>query len=1138
MEFRILGRLEIAGDTGPVVLRGQKRRGLAALLVVHAGQHLEVERIVDALWDAPNAPGAARTVQAYVSQLRRTIDDPTCSISGESGGYVFVAPADSIDAARFEQLVRRAASLDDPSARLRLLDGALDLWRGTPLDEFDGDWARAERIRLEALRLQAVEQHVEARLELGYHRDMLGELESFVAAQPLDERLWRHLIVAYYRSGRQADALRAYQRVRGTLADELGIEPGPELVALERRVLDQDESLLWVGSHGTGLPKRELPSGTLTFLFTDLGDSTRAWEAHPDEMHACVARHHKITREAIDGHAGHFVKSLGDGVMAVFESAPNAIAAAVDIQLRLDAEDWPVPIAARMGLHTGVARAEDGDYHAPVVNRASRAAAAAHPGQVLVTAATAALAEEWTLDDLGEHELRGLPATRLYQVRAPGLRARFPAPTAPHVVELPNPTTSFIVRDREIVSVAELLDSHRLVTITGAGGCGKTRLAIEVAYRVGGQRRDGARFVDLASVIDDAQVVDAAIDAVGLTGAAFDDDPIERLVACLRERELLLVLDNCEHLLDASAELAMAVTARTTTVSVLATSREPLAIEGEQVYRVPSFASADGISLFAERAAEARADFAVDDTNRGAIADICERLDGIPLAIELAAATVAHLAPAQILERIGDRFRLLTGGRRRVQRHQTLTAALDWSHELLSPSEQVVFRRLAVFAASFSLDAAEAVVDHPDTVERLGSLVGKSLVHVLTDGDRLRYRLLETVRLYAEAKLVDAGEATACRTRQRDWVRSWLEAKPLEERWFGDVDYLAAESANIRMAIEWSAANDDLEALGSIASGVDWSRSEAWRDGFRACRRAWPGPHIGSELELQVCMAMWWLGPIAASPSLEFGDVAVASIPVAADAKRPMHALALAGHGRNLTVPAIRDGDERAAARVVELADAGVALSESFSGPWQKVCCYLAGMAYTGLEQLERAHALFERGAAVDPSGPAYVQLQTALEGYLALTTLLLGDADEALVVARRADARMKAIPTAAVVPYWHHSRDMALIVTLGEAGEQGAARQLLRRYRELQRHNDWKYGTHSVALLGAALAAQRGDWEVASRLLAFGEPGVARSPADWVLNRFTLDRVRDALPRTRRRALREEGRAMSEGDAIALALA
>ena len=473
---------------------------------------------------------------------------------------------------------------------------------------------------------------------------------------------------------------------------------------------------------------------------------------------------------------------------------------------------------------------------------------AAHPGQILVSDAVAALADGVTLLNLGEHRLKGLAPMRLHQVVADGLRRDFPPTSTSTSTGIPAQSTSFVGRRADVAAVGDLLSAHRLVTLTGAGGCGKTRLAIEVALRRANGFSDGVRFVDLAAATDEDAVADAVADALGLAASLGTADDT-RLPSYFAANDLLVVLDNCEHLLSACAVLVDGLLARTGPGRVLATSREPLGLVGEQVVRVPSLEIAsEAVQLFVDRAQAVRANFVADEDARHAIERICDRLDGIPLAIELAAARVAHLAPAEVLERLDDRFRLLTGGQRRVARQATLEATLDWSYSLLDDADKQALRLLAAFPASFPVEAAEHVITTPDALERLASLVTKSLVHVVDAPDGVRYRLLETVRLYAETKLVqDEHEVVRARTRHRDWVRDWLASMPLGQRWLGDDDLLAAGLPSVRAAIEWSTASDELDVAAEIAAGVDWSRTESYSEAERWCRLGLEAPTLRPE---------------------------------------------------------------------------------------------------------------------------------------------------------------------------------------------------------------------------------------------------------------------------------------------------
>jgi predicted ATPase len=605
---------------------------------------------------------------------------------------------------------------------------------------------------------------------------------------------------------------------------------------------------------------------------------------------------------------------------------------------------------------------------------------------------------------------------------------------------------------------------------------------------------------------------------------------------------VLCVLDNCEHVLDASATLSEAVLARPGRTVLLATSREPLGVLGEQVYVVPSLDfDTDAVRLFADRAAEARADFRVDDTQRATISQVCQRLDGIPLAIELAAARIGHLSPTQLLERLDNRFRLLTGGRRRVERHQTLAATLDWSHDLLEPTHRVALRRLAVFPASFSLEAADAVAGVSDVVESLGSLVAKSLVQVVDDGEQLRYRLLETVRLYAGAKLLDAGEVAECQARHRDWVLAWLESIPFEERWLGDVDFLTSEYQSVRAALELSTAEGHLDAVARIASGVDWARSDAWKEGKRWCEEAAVADDLPLDRQAQVYVVLWRVMAMSLRGSTDWSarnSWAQRAIDASGGRASPLHAVALVTRGLGAAVWATERRDELLARRATAWAEAGIGMSEQFPVPWRMYCRLVTGGTYTvlsltGLRGAEQAERHYVAGLADAPQGAPYLGLRAGLCGHLALHRLVSGDTSGAVALAREArvdDARSP-------LWGWESSLALALVLALGEVGDTDAAMQELRAYDTAARRVDWGLGRETVVLYGGVLTALREDWEMASRLLSAGERSVFRSPAIALLYFAFRDRVRAELGPELSRKMRDEGRSMRLDDALAAAL-
>jgi predicted ATPase/class 3 adenylate cyclase len=585
----------------------------------------------------------------------------------------------------------------------------------------------------------------------------------------------------------------------------------------------------------------ELPSGTVTFLFTDLEGSTRLWEDYPDAMHEALARHNEIVRAAIAGHDGQIVKTTGDGFHAVFTDAACALDAAVGAQRGLGSEFWSTPgeLRVRMGLHSGAAECRDGDYPGPTVNKAARVMSVANGGQVLVSAATVELVRDGlgdgvTLMDLGEHRLRDLSrAERLFQVRASGLREAFPPLRSLEALpgNLPLQLTSFVGRDDELVVLAKMLGVSRLVTLTGVGGVGKTRLALQVAAEVAPRYRDGAWLCELAAVRDAAGVVDAVASVFQVTarpGMTLE----ESLVAYLGEQELLVVLDNCEHVLRPVAALVRVIEGASPRVRVVATSREGLGVRGEQIIAVPSLevpdnttdlvrvSACEAVRLFVDRARGVKASFVVDAGNAEAVAQVCRRLDGVPLAIELAAARITTMNPAELARRLDRRFRLLTGGDRdAIERHQTLQATIDWSYDLLTEREQRLLDRLSVFAGGCTLEAVEAVcagdpIDVDDVYELLANLVARSLVVVDDGGPDTRYRLLETIRQYGEERLAEHEETDILRTRHCDWYSDF--ARVVQGHSFGPAQIewgarLARDHDNLLAAMAFALATRDLE---------------------------------------------------------------------------------------------------------------------------------------------------------------------------------------------------------------------------------------------------------------------------------------------------------------------------------------
>jgi predicted ATPase/class 3 adenylate cyclase len=590
-----------------------------------------------------------------------------------------------------------------------------------------------------------------------------------------------------------------------------------------------------------------LPSGTVTFLFTDVEGSTRLWEEHPVGMQDALARHDVIVRTAVESFGGQVVKGAGDGVFAVFGAVRDALRAAVALQVDLAAEPWGTtgPLPVRIGIHTGEAQCRDGDYFGPVLNRAARLMAVAHGGQILCSQATAdlardSLAEEVKLVDLGEHRLRDLSRPeRVYQVDAPGLVGEFAPLRSLDAFpgNLPLQVTSFIGRGWELEQTAEALAQARVVTLTGVGGVGKTRLALQVAGDVLPRFREGAWLVELAAVRDPAAVVDAFAAVFGVT-ARSGRSLTESLVEFLGTKQLLLVLDNCEHLLDPVAELTDDIIRACPGVIILATSREGLALVGERILAVPSLrtpvenadletvAGSDAVQLFVDRARAVDATFALVDGNAASVVRLCRRLDGVPLALELAAARINVMSPTELASALDHRFEVLAGGRRgAVKRQQTLRATIDWSYDLLTEAQQLLLARLAVFAGGCTRAAAEAVcagdpIAAGTVFALLTELVERYLVVAERDRPETRYRLLETIREYGEDRLAEHGETDALRVRHAEYYANFLQAAAgpaLGPRQLEVGRQIAAEDENLLAAMTYAIDVDNVDLAFRLA---------------------------------------------------------------------------------------------------------------------------------------------------------------------------------------------------------------------------------------------------------------------------------------------------------------------------------
>jgi predicted ATPase/class 3 adenylate cyclase len=736
-----------------------------------------------------------------------------------------------------------------------------------------------------------------------------------------------------------------------------------------------------------------LPSGTVTFLFTDIEGSTQLWEKNPEAMKDALAKHDLILREAIESNNGQVIKSTGDGVHCVFETAIDGIEATLSAQRNLQVLKNDIQIKIRMGLHTGEAELRAADYHGQALNRAARIMAAGSGGQILLSSVTAELAREHlpahvSLLDLGEHHLKDLiRPERIFQLLSPDLPKDFPALKSLNILpnNLPPQLTSFIGREREMQEAKKLLGSARLLTLIGPGGTGKTRLSLQVAADQLSEFKDGAWLVELAPLTDPAFIISTIADVLELHEVP--GIPLMNVVVdYLRAKQILLILDNCEHLIEESAQIADQFLLACPQLKIIASSREALGIAGETVYRVPSLSLPDRSSnalmdsestrLFIDRATKAEPRFHLTDHNASSIAQICQRLDGIPLAIELAAARVKLFTPEQIAERLDDRFRLLTGGSRTaLPRQQTLRALIDWSYQSLNETEQRALRRLAVFSGGWTFEAAEAVVGEADALEGLLGLVNKSLVNVEEQNGKSRYRFLETIRQYAMEKLLESGEAIEVRNRHLDYfLQSTKQSPQGEQRLFGALpddiewmDRMESEHDNLRAALEWSTANHPdkalrlIDAVGNFWMGRDYNlEARGWYQTI--LERAKSLPNMEGELARVYGILGW--SSIVVGDHKTGRDAAEAGIALARKVNETTTMGRLLGL---IALACMFQGDFSASEKALTEAEM-IARQKGLMEQLATVLTIRAQLAYTGYRDLVQAKTYLEEVVSLGPA--------------------------------------------------------------------------------------------------------------------------------------------------------------------------
>jgi predicted ATPase/class 3 adenylate cyclase len=867
--------------------------------------------------------------------------------------------------------------------------------------------------------------------------------------------------------------------------------------------------------------------GVVTFLFTDIEGSTRLWEQEPERMRPALARHDAIARAAVERHRGTIVKMAGDGVHAAFNDPLDAIGATLDLQQALADPETTGGIALRIrcGLHAGVDERRDNDFFGRAVNRAARITSIAHGGQVLLSEAVAVLIRERlpadvSLRDLGLVRLRDLAGPeRVYQVVHPKLRVYFPALRALEATpnNLPQQVTSFIGRERELAEIAKSLGNTRLLTLLGVGGIGKTRLSLQVAAEMLDAFPDGVWFVELAPLADSQLVPQAVASVLGVKEEA-GRPIVEALEKHVKDRQLLLILDNCEHLVDACSELVKQLLQSGPRLKILASSRERLHVAGETTHPVPALAVPDpssaitpevltqyeSVRLLVDRAVAAQPAFHVTEQNAAAISEICRRLDGIPLAIELAAARVRALSVDNIAARLNDRFRLLTrGSRTALPRQQTLRAMIDWSYDLLTEHERTLFRRLAVFAGGWTLEAAETVgaggdINQSDILDLLTQLVEKSLV--VLESKSGRYRLLETVREYARERLSDSGEQEQTRARHLAFYLALAEkampelAGPSQGAWLARLDL---ELENLLAVHAWCAsteggaeqglrlvnsvklywANRGLLGLGYRVTVEALARAGAQERAFARCRglcdagqlACWMGQYADAKAYLEKSLAI----------ARELGDksrIAAALQPLGLASQGLGDPVAARGHLEEALALARQLGNKRDVAAAIN-----------------------------ALAQLYRVEA------KLDAAEPLYADVVAIARELGDRTSIAIGLLNLAMVAI--------GLGSRDVVP----SMLLEVVAIADDIGSKPAGQ--------------------SVLEVCAGLGAARKDWEHAAKFYGAaetqtGQTGLHRDPADEAFLAPLVAKARQALGTTAFTAFEAVGRALSYEEAMTAARA
>jgi predicted ATPase/DNA-binding SARP family transcriptional activator len=833
-------------------LHSRKGQWLLALLVLRHGRAVERAWLSGTLWPDSSEEAANASLRNTLKDLRRALGSEAGRLRSPTTRSLSL----DLDGAHADVLAFDVATAHGDAVAL---ERAVKLYRGPLLEGCAEEWVLQERQIREQAYLTALETLATHTIERGDLGAAERHLQQVVAVEPLRESAQRALMQALAARGSYAAATQVYRELRLRLHRELNAAPDPETQALYQQLRSEARGKAdagrqtpddWPRGHSAAAEPSagpapgdwRLAAGTLTFLFTDIEGSSQLWERYPVGMREALQHHDCLLRQAIECHGGLIFKTVGDAFYAVFATAPVALAATLVAQQALQTEEWGETgsLRVRMALHTGIAEQREGDYFGPTLNRVARLLDAGHGAQVLLSLPTEelvrdALPEGASLRPLGEHRLKDLVRPeRVFQLLHPHLPSVFPPLRSleAFVHNLPVQWTSFIGREQEMEEVKRLLPTSPLLTLSGAGGCGKTRLALQIAADLLEAYSDGVWLVELAALSEPALVPQTVAAALGVPEQPGRPIPAT-LIEHLRSRSLLLLLDNCEHVLGACGDLVNALLRVCPKLRILATSRERLGLTGERVYLVPSLSlpalassatagdevlaealRSEAVRLFAERAVYSQPRFTLTAQNAAVVVQLCRRLDGIPLALELAAARVKALSVEQIAARLDDAFRLLTGGSRTaLPRQQTLRALIDWSYDLLSEAEQALLLRLSVFAGGWTLEQAEAVCSEcgmrNEVLDLLTSLVDKSLVVYEEGGQQERYRLLETVRQYARERLPEAGDAKGLWHRHMAFFLQWVEAGLGQLEEVERFDRLETEHDNLRAALAWSLSAED-----------------------------------------------------------------------------------------------------------------------------------------------------------------------------------------------------------------------------------------------------------------------------------------------------------------------------------------